>query len=130
MLFTCYNVLYFILDVWNQYDGVLNKFPEKGGLFQKVQFFIGLDDYEKKLERDLKLTIKVFFPKWKHFQTDGEEVSPADVFNSLRTLYKGLKKNYFKTCKQWRTETDFIQAVGKVSMYSMHGNFSPVLLSS
>lgn len=100
-------------DVWKQYDGVLNQFPEKG-LYQKFKAFIGLDDYEKKLENDLKLSVKAFFPKWKHFQLNGEECSPADVMDSLTTLYKGLRKNYFKTCKRWRYEPYFIQAVGKV----------------
>lgn len=100
-------------DVWNQYDGVLNQFPEKG-LYQKFKAFIGLDDYEKKLENDLRLSVKAFFPKWKHFQTNGEECSPADVMDSLTTLYTGLKKNYYKTCKKWRYEPDFIQAIGKV----------------
>lgn len=99
-------------DVWNQYDGVLNQFPEKG-FIQKLKSYI-FDDYEKKLESDLKLTVKAFFPKWKHFQTDGEECSPADVMNSLTTLYTGLKKNYYKTCRKWKSESDFIQDVGKV----------------
>lgn len=100
-------------DGCSQYDGVLNQIPEKG-LYQKVKSFMGLDDYEKKLESDLKLAVKAFFPKWKHFQKDGEEFSPADVMNSLTILYKGLKKNYFMTCKKWRNEPDFAQDVGKV----------------
>eukprot|EP00105_Crassostrea_gigas_P007930 XP_011422347.1 PREDICTED: E3 ubiquitin-protein ligase rnf213-alpha isoform X2 [Crassostrea gigas] len=99
-------------DGCSQYDGVLNQIPEKG-LYQKFKSFMGFDDYEKKLESDLKLTVKAFFPKWKHFQKDGEEFSPADVMNSLTTLYKGLKKNYFMTCKKWRNESDFTQDVGK-----------------
>lgn len=98
-------------DVWNQYDGVLNQFPEKG-FRQKFKAFFGLDDY--KLENDLRLSVKAFFPKWKHFQTNGEECSPADVMDSLTTLYRGLRKNYFKTCKKWSYEPDFIQAIGKV----------------
>lgn len=108
----------FNLDVWNQYDGVLNQFPEKG-FFQKFKSFIGFDDYEKKLESDLKLTVKAFFPKWKHFQTDGENCSPSDMMNSLTALYKGLQKNYLKTCKKWKYESDFNQAVGKVNIHSV-----------
>lgn len=100
-------------DVWNQHDGVLNQFPEKR-LYQKFKAFFVLDDYEKKLENDLRLSVKVFFPKWSRFQTNGEEYSPADVMDSLTTLYKGLRKNYFKTCTKWRYEPDFIQAIGKV----------------
>lgn len=105
--------LFLETDVWNQYDGVLNQFPEKG-FFQKLKSYVGFDDYEKKLEHDLRLSVKAFFPKWKHFQTNGEEYSPADVMDSLTILYKGLRKNYYKTCKKWRYEPDFIQAIGKV----------------
>lgn len=69
---------------------------------------MGFDDYEKKLESDLKLIVKVFFLKWKYFQKDGEEFFFVDVMNLLIILYKGLKKNYFMICKKWRNESDFI----------------------
>lgn len=106
-------------DVWNQYDGVLNQFPEKR-FFQKLTFF-WFNYYEKRLESDLKLAVKAFFPKWKHFQKDGEELSPADVMNSLTTLYRGLRKNYYMTCKKWRKESDFIEDVGKVIYQKLSG---------
>ena len=105
---------YQILAVWNQYDGILNPVPDKGW-FQKLKSWTGLADYEKKLEKDLKLSVKAFFPKWKHFQDNGEENSTAEVMKSLNMLYQGLKKSYFRTCKQWKnTETEFRIAVGKV----------------
>ncbi|XP_062591685.1 E3 ubiquitin-protein ligase rnf213-alpha-like, partial [Saccostrea cucullata] len=100
-------------DVWNQYDGVLNPIPDRG-LLQKFKAFVGFDDYEKKLESDLWLTVKIFFPKWKHFVSDGEDFSPEDVMSSLKMLYRGLKKTYHKTMKKiWRYEYDFIQSIGK-----------------
>ena len=99
--------------MWNQYDGVLNQVPDNG-LFQRFKAFVGFADYEKKLEKDLNLTIKAFFPKWKHFQDGEEENSPEEVMKSLQMLYQGLKKNYLRTCKQWSYEVDFRTAIGKV----------------
>ena len=91
----------------------MNQVPDKGW-YQKLKSWAGLADYEKKLEKDLKLSVKAFSPKWKLFHDDWKENNPAEMMRLLDMLYKGLKKTYFKTCKQWKNEAEFCTFVGKV----------------
>lgn len=102
-----------ISDVWVQYDGVLNPLPEKSA-FHKLQSLVGYDYYEKKIEKNIAIAAKYYFPKWSHFFVNGMDFTGVDMIRNVDMLCDGLMKNVMLCCKKWRSATDCKVFLGKV----------------
>lgn len=108
------NSLSFFLDVWFQFDGVLNPIPETS-VIQRIKSAFGYESYEKKLEKQIIFAANFFFPKWSNFFAKGNFLGTGtEMKRYVDMLYSGLKKNVFDCCKKWRTERDFKAFLGKV----------------
>lgn len=102
-----------ISDVWIQYDGVLNPLPEKS-VFRRLQSIVGYDYYEKKMEKNIAIAAKYYFPKWRHFLVNGTEFSGVDMIENVHMVCEGLMKNVMLHCKKWKFEADCKDFLGKV----------------
>lgn len=93
--------------------------PEKSA-FQKLQSFVGYDYYEKKMEKNIAIAAKYFFPKWKHFFVNGMEFTGVDMIRNVDMLYEGLMRNVMLCCNRWRSEADCKVFLGKVFIRNIY----------
>lgn len=95
--------------------------PEKS-TFQKIQSIFGYDNYEKKMEKNITVAAKYYFPKWRHFVVNGYEFTGVDMIRNVEMLCEGLMKNVMLCCKKWRSENDCKAFLGKVIHVIVHFN--------
>lgn len=99
--------------MWIQYDGVLIPLPEKS-VFRTLRSIVGYDNYEKKLEKNIAIAAKYYFPNWKHFLVNGSEFRGEDMIKTVNMVCEGLMKNVMLHCKKWKFEANCKDFLGKV----------------